>query len=140
MYPSTLRPFKFVLAYYIFERVLGVVGQFFQKVQTLMEIREMQNGCFSHPFFDVYWYPCSLTLPPPHIGWEIIGYESDPFPSYRCLRNPFYIIILKTKVFSGLHHLPSHFLIPPPHESDGSRNIFLPIDGNYWVINLFSPW
>ena len=33
---------------------------------------------------------CCLTLLTPPAGWDILGYESDPFPYYRWLRTHSY--------------------------------------------------
>ena len=40
----------------------------------------------------------------------------------------------KNKVFSGLLYLPSHVLIPLPHESSGYWNIFFPLE--YFICGM----
>ena len=44
---------------------------------------------------------CCLTVLPPPVGWDIIGYESEPLPSYMWSRNRSYTIILKLKFSLG---------------------------------------
>ena len=60
-----------------------------------MEKGALKNGCF---FIRILTCTstlvvCCLNLLPPSAGWDIIGYESDTFPSYRYLINCFYTII-----------------------------------------------
>ena len=50
-------------------------------------------------FSSFFWYLlvktwCWTILPPP-LGWNIMGYKSEPLPSYRCIRNCSYPIIFK---------------------------------------------
>ena len=66
-----------------------------------------------------------LTLLQPPVGWYIMGYESDPLPSCRWIRNCSYPKKI-TIVISGLLYLPSHVLFPPPHESTRPRNLLCP--------------
>ena len=36
-----------------------------------------------------------LTLLPPYMGWDIMGYASEPLTHHICLRNLFYALNLK---------------------------------------------
>ena len=55
-----------------------------------------------------------------------MGYESDPLPSHKYLRNQFYTINFKTTISSGSLYLPSHVLIPPPHKPTSYRHPLFP--------------
>ena len=39
------------------------------------------------PGLYIFLLVCCLTILPPVVGWDIIGYESDPLPSYNDIRN-----------------------------------------------------
>ena len=75
-----------------------------------------------------YLYSCCLTLLLPLVGWDIMGYESAPLPSYRWSSNRLYKIILSYN-FSVSSYLPLRslagsatllllfkVLVQPPHE------------------------
>ena len=49
-----------------------------------------------HIFCEVYKRPCCccLTIIPIIVGWDIMGYESEPPPNYNELRNRSYSIML----------------------------------------------
>ena len=66
-----------------------------------------------------------LTLFPPSVHWDIMGYESETLPSYRYLSNRSYTIKFKNIFISGLLYLPSHIVIPPPHKNMSSQNPLL---------------
>ena len=125
---STLR-IKKKSSHCIFERVLGVTG--YLKIQILIDKCALKNGCLFHQFCDVYQYLCCcLTIFTPYVGWNTTGYESDPLPYYRWIRNCYYPIII-LKLYSSPGHSTSgpmswyHHLInklyprsyPPPRKS-----------------------
>ena len=45
--------------------------------------------------YSIYYIVFGLTIPPLVVGWDIMGYESEPLPSYNKLRNRSYSIKLK---------------------------------------------
>ena len=63
-----------------------------------------------------------LILLTPGVGWDIMGYESEPLPSYPNLRNFSYFF----KLITPLHCLLIRFIyrvsIPPLHQPDCPRN------------------
>ena len=69
-----------------------------------------------------------LTLIPIYVGYNIMGYKSEPLPSYRYLRNFSYIINLKTTISSGSRYLPSRVLFPPLHKLAHSRHPLFPCE------------
>ena len=84
------------IAHNILERRMDVVGLSFLKYSQNWRINlHHKNGCFFIPFVlftsnHVGW----LILSPPVVGWYIMGYESDPLPSYHELMNYSYYIML----------------------------------------------
>ena len=56
-----------------------------------------------------------LVLLPPGVGWDIMGYESDPLPSYPELRNCSYSVKLITPLPRLILWLIYHILIPSAH-------------------------
>ena len=57
-----------------------------------------------------------LILLPPEVGWYIMGYESEPPPSYPKLRNCSYYLKLITPHPCLLISFIYHVLIPPMHQ------------------------
>ena len=68
-----------------------------------------------------YELSCCLTLFPPPVCWDIMGYESDPLPYCRCLRNLSYPII-----FYKLYASPGHFTSRPTSWSHQFMNQLYP--------------
>ena len=61
---------------------------------------------------------CCLNLPPVVVGWYIMGYESEPLPSYNKLRNRSYSIKKNKKNLRLILIFLYHVFIPPYHHTD----------------------
>ena len=64
-----------------------------------------------------------LNILPPSVGWDIMGYFSEPLTYHILLRNRSYTLNFKFSTFiSWSLYLPSHVLIPPLYPSAQSRS------------------
>ena len=88
-----------------------------------MEICAPRVGCFFIFFVrftsnHVGWFILLL----PGVGWDIMGYESEPLPSYPELRNCSYSVKLITPIPRLFLRLICRVLIPPAHHPARTRH------------------
>ena len=83
-----------------------MVGYFFQKIQILMEKRALKNGCFFHPFCDVY---CVKFCMEPAITVNSHLYHPLTFISI-CWHECYYYNSATTVVLTTYPHIISMYL------------------------------